>query len=99
MNSTPPKVLLSVNSYIWIAFLENNPMQSRQNKTCCYSADRLAAVALSATSRMPQCGYRTETVMLGSQKGHAPAELWSLEQAVVWIETRAASHSALFTVG
>ncbi len=27
--------------------------------------------------------------MLGSQKGHAPAELWSLEQAVVWIETRA----------
>ena len=27
--------------------------------------------------------------MSGKQKGRAPAELWSLEQAMVWIETRA----------
>ena len=27
--------------------------------------------------------------MSGNQKGRAPAELWSLEQAIVWIETPA----------
>ena len=53
-------------------------------------AEATTIVSKSATrSQSGRSGGLSEVVMSGSREGRIPVELWSLSQAVDWIETRA----------